>query len=217
MNTEEINELTEWVFKKYIEVVNEPDEKNNIISLTIPMESIDGLKLMESDLRIQPTHIGFMLRPNNYEYAISNFYFPMVELVSYAWTSAGRPEIRFTKREIRYAITKLFLVIQTIRYNLFTGRFEEKPKEKLPLKAMFKLSAMGAYKPSKTTQECCVCYEPTQTHFSKCGHTICGRCISHLPEKKCRISCPMCRAKIQTSEEVEEEIEREMEEESDEE
>jgi hypothetical protein len=101
--------------------------------------------------------------------------------------------------------------MHTIRYNVFNGQFEEKPKEKLPLKAMFKLSAMGVCKPSLTTQDCCVCYEATRTHFSKCGHTICGKCISHLPEKNCAINCPMCRAKIQTSVEEEEEYEREQE------
>ena len=216
-NTEEIKQLTEWVFKKYIVVVNEPDEKKNIAYLVIPIGSIDGVKLADSDLRIQPTHIDLNLRANNYEYAISHFYFPNIELVSYAWTDGKRPDIRFTKREIRYAITKLFCVMQTMRYNVFSGRFELNSVEELPLKAMLKLSTMGACKQVKSTQDCCVCYEPTQTHFSKCGHTICGKCISHLPEKKCRINCPMCRAKIQTSEDEQEEFEREMEESSDEE
>jgi hypothetical protein len=217
MNTEEINELTEWAFKMYIKVVNENDEKKNIIALNLPIDSIDGVKLADKDLRIQPTYIDFMVRANNYEYAISHYEPSSFELVSYAWVNGKRPDIRFTKREIRYAITKLFVIMHTIRYNVFTGQFEEKPKEKLPLKAMFKLSAIGACKPSMTTQECCVCYEATQTHFSKCGHTICGKCISQLPEKCCRISCPMCRAKIQTSEEEQEEYEQQMAEETDEE
>ena len=217
-NTEEINELTEWVFKKYIEVVNETDEKKNITHLTIPIDSIDGVKLADRDLRIQPTLIDFMVRANNYEYAITHHdVIRRIELVSYPWTHNERPDIRFTKREIRYAITKLFLTMHTIRYNVFCGKFEVNPVEKLPLKAMLKLSTMGACKPIKSTQDCCVCYEPTQTHFSKCGHTICGKCISHLPEKKYRINCPMCRAKIGTSEEEQEEFEREMEESSDEE
>ena len=207
-NTEEITQLTEWVFKKYIVVVNETDEKKNIEYLKIPIESIDGVKLADSDLRIQPTHIDFNLRPINYEYAISHFYFPNIELASYAWSGSKRPDIRFTKREIRYAITKLFCVLQTIRYNVFCGRFEVNTIEELPLKAMLKLSVIGACKPVKTTQECCVCYEPTQTHFTKCGHTICGKCISNLPESKCcsRINCPMCRVHIQTDDEVEEEF-----------
>lgn len=217
-NTEEINELTEWAFKKYIEVVNEPDEKKNIIALNLPIDSIDGVKLADKDLRIQPTYIDFMVRPVNHEYAISYYECSSFELVSYPWSPiSGRPSIRFTKREIRYAITKLFVIMHTIRYDVFSGKFEEKPKEQLPLKAMFKLSAMGACKPSMTTQDCCVCYEKTQTCFSKCGHTVCGKCISHLPEKCCYISCPMCRAKIQTSDEVQEEFEREMEEDEDEE
>jgi hypothetical protein len=209
-NTEEITQLTEWVFKKYIVVVNETDEKKNIEYLKIPIESIDGVKLADSDLRIQPTHIDFNLRPNNYEYSISHFYLPSFELTSYAWVDGKRPDIRFTKREIRYAVTKLFCLLQTMRYDVFCGRFQPNPVEELPLKAIFKLSAIGACKPSKTTGECCVCYEPTKTHFSKCGHTICGKCISNLPESKCcsRINCPMCRAHIQTDEEVEEEYQQ---------
>jgi len=219
-NTEEINQLTEWVFKKYIKVVNQTDEKKNITHLTIPIESIDGVKLAERDLRIQPTYIDLMVKPINYEYAISHYHNPYIssiELISYPWTNGKRPDIRFTKREIRYAITKLFCVLHTIRYNVFCGKFEVNPVEALPLKAMLKLSTMGACKSTKTTGDCCVCYEPTQTHFSKCGHTICGKCISHLPEKKCVINCPMCRAKIQTSEDEQEEFEREMEQSSDEE
>lgn len=213
-NTEEITQLTEWVFKKYIKLVNETDEEKNIEYLKIPIESIDGVKLADSDLRIQPTHIDFNLRPINYEYAINHFYFPNIELASYAWSGGKRPDIRFTKREIRYAITKLFVTMQTLRFNVFCGRFEVNTVEELPLKAMLKLSLSGACKPTKTTGECCVCYEPTQTHFTKCGHTICGKCISHLPESKCCnvISCPMCRTHIQTSEEEQEEFERAMEE-----
>ncbi len=212
-NTEEITQLTEWVFKKYIKVVNEPDEKKNIEYLVLPIESIDGVKLADRDLRIQPTHIDFSMRAVNYEYAISHFYFHNIELISYPWSGGKRPEIRFTKREIRYAITKLFCVLHTVRYNVFCGRFEVNPVEALPLKAMLKLSAIGTCKPLKTTAECCVCYEPTQTHITKCGHTICGKCISNLPECKCcsRIKCPMCRATIQTDEEVDEEINDAME------
>lgn len=214
MNTEEINELTEWVFKKYIVVVNETDEKKNIAVLSIPIGTIDGVKLVERDLRIQPTYIDFIIKPNNYEYSITHFYNPYsssIELLGYKWSNGKRPDIRFTKREIRYAITKLFVTMHTMRYNVFCGSFEVNPKEKLPLKAILKLATVGACKPVKTTQDCCVCYEPTQTHFSKCGHTICGKCISHLPEKKCRINCPMCRATIQTDEEVQEQEDQEME------
>jgi len=214
-NTEEITQLTEWVFKKYIKVVNETDEKKNlnIENLKIPIESIDGVKLAYSDLRIQPTRIDFIIRPNNYEYAISYFYDPYsgsIELAGYQWTDGKRPDIRFTKREIRYAITKLFCILHTMRYNVFCGSFEVNPKEKLPLKAMLNLAMVGECKPIKTTQDCCVCYEPTQTHITKCQHTICGKCVSHLPEKQNRIKCPMCRAQIETSEEEEEEYEREM-------
>lgn len=42
-------------------------------------------------------------------------------------------------------------------------------------------------------EECCVCYNKTQTTL-KCGHICCLACLSKLNDKK----CPMCRVKITT-------------------
>lgn len=48
------------------------------------------------------------------------------------------------------------------------------------------------------TEECCVCYEKTNSKTS-CGHSICYRCVKKVKKKEGDRDCPMCRKTIYMS------------------
>jgi len=226
-NQEEINQLIQWVFDEYVNAVkeNEGKEIKNTyspfqIELALPIESIDGVKLQKVSLRIFKHCIDMLLQINNHEYDNSIIWLcgTLCQDLIKIPTSKEGPDVYFAKHNIRSAIEKLFENITKYRFDRNMGHFVLHEVKPLPLKAMYKLASIGAAKTSQTWKECCVCYETTKTHFSKCNHTLCGKCVSNMScDHHGKLKCPMCRAKILTNDEADWQREQEEAEESDEE
>jgi hypothetical protein len=210
MNTEAINEMTEWFMGEYIALVNginssphivkQEGRHGNIIVLEIPIDSIDGVKLEHIIIKLYKNSMDLIIVLKNHEYSekitgyCDNRFFYVI-----------RDEVKdecFTKETICTAIETIFKQISDLSFNNCDGHFTDKPLKPLPSKALASLGSLGKAKLSKGFGECCVCYETTKTHFSECNHVVCGRCVSNM---KRPLKCPMCRAKIIDYSESEEE------------
>jgi hypothetical protein len=202
-NTEAINEFTEWAMVEYITYMNFKNENasicrhNESIDLDLPIDSIDGVKVHNVRLEIYSYVMRSIIVLENCEYSsnIENYTPNRFETHFSNTTSDKSKEVCLSKEGIREGFVRLFDYISKLGYDNFNGHFTTFKKQTLPYKAMCHLASLGKSKTSGN-MECCVCYEATKTHFSKCKHSVCGRCISNMSSRN--LQCPMCRAKIYT-------------------
>lgn len=202
MNTTlSIDQFTEWAFNEYIEYVEFKDvnadimRSNESIDLDLPIDSIDGVKVHNVRLEIYSSVMRTIIVLENCEYSgnIKNYIPNRFETLMSNTTNDKNKEVCLSKEGIREGIIKLFAYISALRYDNFNGHFTTFKKNTLPYKALCHLASLGKSK-AVGELECCVCYEATKTHFSKCKHSVCGRCISNMATRN--LQCPMCRAKI---------------------
>jgi len=208
MNTESINEMTEWFMGEYILMVN--SEKNNFVELELPIASIDGVRLENIVVKLFQHSMDLIMVLRNCEYSDNISWFCCNRFINLLHSDIRqvdfdkRKEMCFTKDTINEAVKQLFKSIDNLRYNNFEGHFTEKSVKSLPFKSMSRLASLGKASVGKTFSECCVCYETTKTHLSKCNHVVCGRCVSNMKQP---LKCPMCRVPISTDAEESEEEE----------
>jgi len=217
-NQEEINQMTEWLFSKYIDLMSDRKTSNihhcgelKYIELEIPIDSIDGVRLEHMIVKMyrQSIQLIIVIRKCEYSDNISwfcpnKFMYPLGDDFKFC------KDVCFTKDTIRKAMESIFNSIENLKYNNYEGHFTEEKVLPLPFKALAKMASLGKAKPGKGASECCVCYEHTKTHFSKCNHVVCGRCITNMNG---HLKCPMCRVKISTEAQEDEDEDEEEEEE----
>lgn len=194
MNQEAIDEITEWTMGQYIAVVNDKDENSKAsIDLELPISSIDGVRLEIIMVRIFYHKISLLIILRNCEYENNISWFCPNRVQDLIVMEKGQFITCFTKQGIKEAIEKLFESITNYKYNNYEGHFTLAKIPTQPHKALFKLATLGKATQSRGVSECCICYEATKTHISKCNHVVCGRCITNMNGY---LKCPICRAKI---------------------
>jgi hypothetical protein len=63
-----------------------------------------------------------------------------------------------------------------------------------------KLAITVTVAPNLPTEDCCICLNETQMSRFNCGHSCCSCCLTSMAKKRTKsfLSCPLCRAEIQT-------------------
>jgi hypothetical protein len=221
MNADAINDMFQWAFDRYVTAVKEMDADPKKaerckycpfqLELDLPIDSIDGVKLESAKFCIYRGAMQIRLKINNKEYTQSIAWFSDTKCESLVEIEGGfravsEMDAYLSKNAIKEGCEKLFEFIENVKFHNFDGYFTTDPIKTLPVKGMCKLASLGKSKAKKTVTDCCVCYEPTQTHF-ECNHTVCGKCISNMECGYGKLKCPMCRAKITLDECREEEAE----------
>lgn len=99
------------------------------------------------------------------------------------------PEI--TRQILEESLTKMFEILERVRFDKFTGNFYDSIKENNSKYIIENLQKCQNIK--MRCAECCVCYEMTQTR-TNCNHNICISCYSNLKteDEDCDCECTFC-------------------------
>ena len=197
MDEQSKNEMVDFFWMEYIRL-NIDVEKKRTAHWTptgfydIPIGSISGVKLDMFRLRMNEYEMSvfFTLKNANNKNISPLTTYSQHDIIK---TPANQPDgtERFTKMRIREGVEKLVVLISSLDFNVRTGMVRTTGQPTLP-ECFKKLASLGKAKCTEET-ECCVCIEPTNTHFRPCNHHICGVCVSNLN----KMICPMCRADYQ--------------------
>lgn len=198
MNEETINKLAEWMHIKYIDYVKNPD---TALFISLPIDKIDGVKIQQMTLRIETSRMElyYVIESNLYEDDIKYFKAQNEKLIEHRAThskeNVGCLYECFTLEGLKYALRELNKYLSKLHFHNLGGYFTSTTNiADIPIKLLTSFLSVGVVKP-KNLDECVICYEPTKTHFKKCNHVVCGRCISNM---KKNITCPICRGCIKT-------------------
>ena len=98
-----------------------------------------------------------------------------------------------TNQIIFDAFNRIINEIPLLRFDIAKGVLTLEPLITEQLVFFNKLISTATNITCLYNEECCVCYNKTQTQI-KCGHIVCLACLSKLNDKK----CPMCRIRLTT-------------------
>tara|TARA_R110002126_G_scaffold188734_2_gene337104 strand:+ start:48 stop:704 length:657 start_codon:yes stop_codon:yes gene_type:complete len=198
MNEETINKLAEWLYIKYIDFVKNPD---TALFISLPIDKIDGVKIEHTTLRIETSRMElyYVIENHLYENDIKNFKAQNEKLIVFRHTPykdfGGCLDECFTLEGLKHALSELNKYLSKLYFHNLGGYFTSTVNiADIPIKLLTGFLSVGVVKP-KILEECVICYEHTKTHFKKCNHVVCVRCISNMNK---HITCPMCRACIKT-------------------
>ena len=198
------NEMVDFFWMEYIRLNIDIEKKRNPswsppAFYDIPIESISGVKIETFRLRFSEYELAFFFNVKN---ADNKNIFHITGGVErdIIRNPANQPSrsycpdgtVRFTKMRISEAVDKLVMYISSLDFNIKTGMISTMGTTPTLPECFKKLASLGKAKCIEDV-ECCVCLEPTLTHFRPCNHHVCVACISQLN----RMICPMCRADYQ--------------------
>ena len=197
----DMNILSDWVMKEYIEICNTKTLENTRI-LALPFSEIDGVILSKVELCINKSDIFLKIEVENFEFNNKTNYHPynIIQLSSLQTKKTQfyckeNEKTCFNRITIDECVKKMVTLFSQLQFNVLDGRFITKQQmtdDVLPIKQLHLLTTLGKCKSS--INECCICLEETKTNFmNKCKHNVCVRCISRMDSQ---INCPMCRCKI---------------------
>jgi hypothetical protein len=195
MDEQSKNEMVDFFWMEYIRLNIDVDKRRTqhwspTGFYDIPIGSISGVKLNMFRLRFNENEMAVFFTLKN---ADNKNIFHLTDCGEHDLIKHDKDKDteRFTKVRIREGVDKLIVFISSLDFNVRTGILTQRYIPNLPV-CFKKLASLGKAKCIEDT-ECCVCLEPTITHFKPCNHHICGVCVSNLN----KMICPMCRADYQ--------------------
>ena len=192
----DMNILSDWVMKEYIEICNTKTLENTRI-LALPFSEIDGVILSKVGLIISKNSMYLKIEVQNFNQFNNetNYCSNNIIQLSKKWLCKENGNTCFNRITIDECVKKMVTLFSQLQFNVLDGRFITKQQmtdDVLPIKQLHLLTTLGKCKSS--INECCICLEETKTNFmNKCKHNVCVRCISRMDSQ---INCPMCRCKI---------------------
>jgi hypothetical protein len=98
---------------------------------------------------------------------------------------------RYGLRRYEYPLTVYF---QAVVYIL------THPEANMPAANSQKLAITVTVTTNLPVEDCCICLDEKQMSLLGCGHSCCSCCLTSIAKKRTKsfLSCPLCRAEIQT-------------------